>query len=145
MYVEVLTMKKIAKIKKAAFGASQKVGALIAAPTKELVQFGLFAFGLTLLSLGTVDGAHALLVGGAGGTAPGAYNDARIDEVINRIFDYIEGAFGALIMVAAGIGAIFSAAIGQYRTALGLLVVAVGAFILRSLVSTFFDDAGIAA
>ena len=43
-------------------------------------------------------------------------------------------------MVAAGLGTIISAAFGQYRAALALLVVAIGAFILRSLVTTFFND-----
>lgn len=67
-----------------------------------------------------------------------------IDAVINIIFTYLEGSFGALIMVIAGIFAIVSAAFGQYKAALGLLVVAVGAYVLRSLVGTFFNDAGIA-
>jgi hypothetical protein len=43
-------------------------------------------------------------------------------------------------MVSAGIGAIMSSAFGQYRAALSLLVVALGAFILRSVLSTFFND-----
>ena len=50
-----------------------------------------------------------------------------------------------MVMVAAGIGAILSSAFGQYRAALGLLVVAVGAFILRSLLGTFFNDINIQA
>lgn len=66
-----------------------------------------------------------------------------MDQVINAIFTYLEGSFGALVMVCAGIGAIVSSAFGQYRAALGLLVVAVGAFVLRSLVGTFFNDIGI--
>jgi hypothetical protein len=41
-------------------------------------------------------------------------------------------------MVVAGLGAIISAAFGAYRAAVGMLVVAVGAFILRALVSLFF-------
>jgi len=47
---------------------------------------------------------------------------------------------GALVMAAAGIGAIFSAAFGQYKAAMGLMIIAVGAFILRSFMSTFFND-----
>jgi hypothetical protein len=46
-------------------------------------------------------------------------------------------------MAASGVGAIMSAAFGQYKAALSLMVVAVGAFILRSLISTFFNDMGI--
>jgi len=41
-------------------------------------------------------------------------------------------------MVVAGLGAIISAAMGAYRASVGMIVVAVGSFILRSLVSLFF-------
>lgn len=51
---------------------------------------------------------------------------------------FIEGSFGALIMVSAGLGAIVAAAFGGYKVAISLLFVAVGAFILRALVSLFF-------
>ena len=46
-------------------------------------------------------------------------------------------------MAAAGIGAIMSAAFGQFKASLSLMVVAIGAFILRSLMGTFFNDIGI--
>ena len=68
------------------------------------------------------------------------YNDIRISQAANAVLTYLEGSFGALVMVAAGLGAIISSAFGQYRAALSLLVVSVGAFILRSLISTFFND-----
>ncbi len=76
-------------------------------------------------------------------TIPYQDNDAPPDDTLFRfatgnLFMLIEGAFGALVMVAAGIGAIIAAVMGAYKTALSLLVVAVGAFILRSLVSLFF-------
>ena len=112
----------------------QKVGAAFHAPAQSQIQFMLFAIGVTLLSIGLTSGADA-----AGG-AHIEYNDVRLGESINAILTYIEGTFGAMVMVAAGIGAILSSAFGQYRAALGLLVVAVGAFILRSLVGTFFND-----
>ena len=92
----------------------------------------LFLFGIGMLSLGLSAGAdaqHSIV-----------YNDTRIADATNGILTYIEGSFGALVMISAGLGAIISSAFGQYRAALGLLVVAVGAFILRSLVSTFFND-----
>ena len=78
--------------------------------------------------------------GGGGGSAgagtfgdPGVgvqLGDFRIHNVTQRLFELIEGNFGALIMVAAGLGAIISAAFGAYRMAVGLLVVAVGALYL---------------
>ncbi len=85
---------------------------------------------------------------GAGSSGPGLttlYNDVRMSDALNAILTYVEGTYGAMIMVASGIGAIMSSAFGQYRSALGLMVVSVGAFILRSLVSTFFNDVNIRA
>lgn len=69
--------------------------------------------------------------------------DPNYDDSLNRfatgnLFRFIEGAFGALVMVSAGIGAIVAAAFGAYKAAISLLFVAVGAFILRALVSLFF-------
>jgi len=51
---------------------------------------------------------------------------------------FIEGSFGALVMVGAGLGAILAGAFGAYKAAISLLFVALGAFILRALVSLFF-------
>ena len=103
---------------------------------ESIAQLILFILGVLLLSLGLQS------IGEAQGLTA-TYNDTRIAESVNVILTYLEGSFGALIMVSAGIGAIMSAAFGQYRAALGLLVVAVGAFILRSLMSTFFNDVSI--
>ena len=94
-------------------------------------------FGVTILFLGL----HALASANDGLT--GSYSEADFDDILIRnsvgnLFMLIEGAFGALIMVVAGLMAIIAAAMGGYRTALGMLVVAVGAFILRALVSLFF-------
>lgn len=66
------------------------------------------------------------------------YQPDRIVAAVGGLFQLIEGSFGALIMVVAGIVAIVSAAMGAYRAAMGMVVVALGAFILRSLVSLFF-------
>jgi hypothetical protein len=102
-------------------------------------QFGqalLFVFGVSILCFGIFDNAVAQRI-------PPTYNDDRIAEATNIILTYIEGSFGALVMVVAGLGAILGAAFGQYRAALGLLVVAVGSFILRSIVGTFFNDSRI--
>jgi hypothetical protein len=63
----------------------------------------------------------------------------RIDEAVAILLHHLQGSFGALIMVSAGIGAMLGAAFGQYRASLSLLVVAVGSFILRSIIETFFN------
>lgn len=117
----------------------QKVGAFVAAPSRAQAQFALFAFGVTLLAIGTVSGVVAQV----GDPLEIEYNDTRLSEAVNAILTYLEGSFGALIMVCAGLGAILSSAFGQYRAALGCLIIAVGAFILRSFLSTFFNDENI--
>jgi len=135
---------KIVKSKYVAIG--QKLSAVKAAPSEKQAQLMLFAFGVVLLTMGLEGSALANQGGqGANDTLITRYNDVRLADSLNAILLYVEGTFGAMVMVAAGIGAILSSAMGQYRAALGLLVVAVGAFILRSLVGTFFNDVNIRA
>ena len=94
---------------------------------------GIFlCLGAILLIVGLQEVAHAF--------AEPNYNDTLIRNAVGQLFKLIEGAFGALIMVVAGIGAIVAASMGAYRLAVSMLVVAVGAFILRSLVSLFFGE-----
>ena len=123
----------------------QLVHANFVAPRKEVVQFLLFGFGITLFTLSGVVGAMAQT--GTDGLdvttyAPNA-NFGRMDNMIGIIMALIEGRFGVLVMLCAGIGAIVSSAFGQYKAALSLLVVALGAFILRTLVTVFFNTSGI--
>jgi hypothetical protein len=103
--------------------------------SKTFLQLSLFLLGITLITFAPIENCHALRTI--------QYNDQRLVEAVNAILSYLEGSFGALVMVCAGVGAILSAAFGQYRASLGLLVVAIGSFILRSLLSTFFNDVGI--
>lgn len=118
------------------------VGAYFVAPSKSQIQMTLFVVGALILTSGlTLDAMAA--IGGGFGDEPGEYNDTRIASAVSRIFTYLEGSFGVLVMVAAGLGAILSSAFGQYRAALGCLVVAVGAFILRSFTATFFNTSNI--
>ncbi len=66
------------------------------------------------------------------------YDDTLQRNAVGNLFKFIEGSFGALVMTIAGIGAIVAAAMGAYKAAVGIMVVAIGAFILRALVSLFF-------
>ena len=68
------------------------------------------------------------------------FNDTLVRNAVGNLFRLIEGAFGALIMIIAGLIAIIAAAMGAYRASVGMLVVALGAFILRALVSLFFGE-----
>lgn len=111
-------------------------------PSKEQIQFALFFVGVVLLTLGSAKAGLAQSSDSIGDDV-GSYNDERIASAVARIFTYLEGSFGALVMVCAGLGAILSSAFGQYRAALGCLVVAIGAFILRAFVITFFNTNGI--
>ncbi len=129
----------ITKIKNAYVTLGQKFSAAMVAPTEKQARLALFVAGLAVLGLGLSHEVSAQISSGAAIN----YNDDRINNAVNAIMTYLEGSFGALIMAAAGIGAIMSAAFGQYKAALSLMVVAVGAFILRSLMGTFFNDIGI--
>ena len=99
-----------------------RTAALNAAPTRSQTQAGLFVPGTALLSAGITSDVIALAT---------VYDGVRIANSVNFILTCIEGVCRALVMAAAGIGAILSSAFGQYRSAPGLLVVAVGSFILR--------------
>ncbi len=50
------------------------------------------------------------------------FNDARVAEAADVIFTYLNGSFGAMVMVSSGIAAIIAGAFGQYRAFLGLMV-----------------------
>lgn len=113
----------------------QKIGAVINSPSKQQAQLALFLLGIVVLSVGFEWEAVA--------QRNIRYNNIRLTQATNGVLLYLEGSFGALVMVASGIGAILSSAFGQYKAALGLMVVAIGSFILRSLMSTFFNDQGI--
>lgn len=97
----------------------------------------LLVFGALLLVGGILDFSYAQT---QGSFSEAKYNDNLIRNAVANLFAMIEGAFGALIMVVAGLGAIVAAAMGAYRLAVSMLVVAVGAFILRALVSLFFGE-----
>ena len=85
--------------------------------------------GVGLISAGVMNVAHAQI------------DDEPITRVIQILLgDLVEGSFGALIMIVAGLVAIIAAAMGAYRAAMAALVVAVGAFILRAFVSAFFPN-----
>ena len=92
--------------------------------------------GLSILSLTTL--SYAQGSGPAGSFSEAGFDDTLIRNAVGNLFRLIEGAMGALIMVVAGLFALLAAARGGYSAALSLLVVAVGAFILRALVSLFF-------
>lgn len=130
----------IQRLKETYTRIGQTVGATFYAPSRTAMQVVLFVLGTVLLVTGLITGVSA-----DGDGLEVTYNDIRLSQAVNAILSYLEGTFGALVMVAAGLGAILSAAFGQYRAALGCLIIAVGSFILRSVLSTFFNDQNIQA
>ena len=129
-------MKKLVKIVSEKIKtACQYTAASFAAPSEAQVRTIIFLAGISMLAISLSLDATA-----QGGNTSTKYNDAKVANAVNAIMTYLEGSFGALIMAASGIGAIMSAAFGQYKAALSLMVVAVGSFILRSLIGTFFND-----
>ena len=105
-------------------------------PQPLLMKNMLLFIGMGLLTLGTYDFSNAQVEQLTHAT-PG-FDQGLISCAVDSIFQLIEGKFGALVMVVSGLAAIISAAVGAYRASLSMLVVAVGAFILRSLVSLFW-------
>ncbi len=113
---------------------SQKAHFAISAVASKNAASIMLVFGITLVAVGSSNLALAQV------------DTTRITDVAEIILgSLIEGSFGALIMIVAGLVAIIAAAMGAYRAAMAALVVAVGAFILRSFVNIFFPTAGIAS
>jgi hypothetical protein len=133
----------ITRIKNAYVAAGQKISATMVAPTEKQARAVLFMSGLAILAVGLSLDSIAQQGVNPSGTLNPRVNTAKITGAVNAVMTYLEGSFGALIMAAAGVGAIMSAAFGQYKAALSLMAVAVGSFILRSLISTFFNDTNI--
>lgn len=74
--------------------------------------------------------------------AQGQTNHPRYNQACNLLLGLMEGSFGALVTVAAGVGAIIASSVGGFKMAWTLVVVAVGAFILRAYVTLFFAGCG---
>jgi hypothetical protein len=129
-----------AEAREAALDITRKIAIANVAPSEKQARIILFAAGIALLGAGLSADVLAQPVVARGGQI----EDTRIASAVNVLFKFLEGSFGALIMAAAGIGAILSASFGQYKAALSCMVVAVGAFILRSMMNTFFNIQSIA-
>lgn len=69
---------------------------------------------------------------------PTKVNDEVLRWGVCRLYMSVEGGMGALFATIAGLLAVIFAIVGAFKAAWGFLLVAVGAFILRSLVSLFY-------
>ncbi len=96
---------------------------------------------LLLIGIGTllILDTNVLYAQNLPGASTPTYDPDRLILAVHTVLAYLEGPLGALIMVAAGLGAIASAAFGQYSAAISLFVVGVGSFVLRNFVELFFN------
>ena len=83
-------------------------------------------------------GSHSSL-----GSSSVKYNDTRIADATNAVMIYAEGSFGALIMLVCGAISLLCLALRRFKSAALAAAAFVAAFGLRSLMSTFFNDANI--
>ena len=94
----------------------------------------MFLIGVGFLNAGMNELAHAQVPTGATGPLIAS---ARATLACGFILSYLEGGFGALLAAGAGIGAVVASALGGFKAAWCLVVVSVGAFILRSYITLF--------
>ena len=91
-------------------------------------------YGAIISEKGYQEGLDKVLQGDSRGLG-----DEKIRCAAQKLLTLTEGNLGALIMIVAGIGTIIASAFGAYRAATSLLAVALGSFVLRSLVAIFFN------
>jgi len=114
--------------------ATKNVGGVTAGPNGGSIQIGPWTFGAD--ANGNVAMGNQIA---GGGMMNGPYYNARINNAACRLLALPEGSFGGLIMIASGIVAIVSGALGAYKMALSTLSIGAGAWILRPVVSLFFQ------
>ena len=93
----------------------------------------LFVLGIFLVCFGAAGAVYA---------QGDIFGLGRYNTACSYLLGFIEGPFGALVTVGAGIGAIIAAAVGGFKMAWTLVVVAIGAFILRAWITLFFAPCG---
>lgn len=118
----------VSELRKRLNDVSVKASLKVRASFERQAELSLFILGLALLYSGGSELAHA---------GSGTYGQA-----CQGILLLVEGTFGALITAAAGIGAIVASAVGGFKMAWSLIVVSVGAFILRSYITLFNGECG---
>jgi len=101
----------------------------------------LFFFGVSQLMYGLFPhldrGSPTAIV--AGVSHASVYHSARLDSSMSVIFSYLEGSFGALLMVTSFIAAVVCLFMRRWKLAGALLAIAILAFFLRSLTVAFFS------
>jgi Ca-activated chloride channel family protein len=94
----------------------------------------------------------SLIRGGFGGFGEltTRYSDARMSNSVNAIVTYVQGTFGALVMVMSFLGALVFAIVA-FRTrkrfawviSLTFLALCLGSFVFRLFLASFFNDSSL--
>ena len=63
-----------------------------------------------------------------------------IKKQLCKILALLEGAFGALITVVAGLAAVVTAAMGAYKMAMSCVVIACGSYLVQAFMKLFFGE-----
>lgn len=71
-------------------------------------------------------------------TFAAGYDDKKFGVVCDSTMQYLQGGFGALLSAIAGFGAVIASAVGGFRMAWALVVVSVGAFIVKEYMEIWF-------
>ncbi len=85
-----------------------------------------FAAGLALHIMGSPEESHAF---------------ASAKFAIEQLCGYMMGNLGALLMTTAGVGAIVSAAFGNFKASYSLIITGIGAFSVSSMLNLYFPIA----
>lgn len=95
-----------------------------------------FALGILFIGVSDLASAQVEYIGGQ------AYEVSDAGANQSNFYRLLNGKFGSLIMVVSGLGAMVSAAMGAYKAAVGMLIVAIGSFGIRASVnvSLGYDD-----
>ncbi|MDR2337031.1 MAG: hypothetical protein LBE20_00055 [Deltaproteobacteria bacterium] len=99
----------------------------------------LFCFGIVILTYAIANIAIAQPANNNQGT--GAAAGAIIKDQMCKILILLEGPFGALVMVVAGLAAVVTAAMGAYKMAMSCVVIACGSYIVGAFLVLFFPNA----
>jgi len=64
--------------------------------------------------------------------------DGCIARGVCNVLGLVTGSFGAVVMSAAGVISLLSAAMGMYRTTISVIVVGAGSYLLEPMINLFY-------
>ncbi|MDR1383549.1 MAG: hypothetical protein LBJ67_06855 [Planctomycetaceae bacterium] len=100
-----------------------------------------FCFGIFIITF-ALSGITIAQESGTTSSSPSGSSQAAtiIRDQMCKILQLIEGPFGALIMVVAGLAAVVTAAMGAYKMAMSCVVIACGSYLVTAFGMLFFGE-----